>query len=77
LVVLSERMIHSVGAKYGRISAVVEVGTKVIIYTTVIRGATQASFNGTVIAINEHGIVIEGPSGKTFFPYTAIERMTF
>jgi hypothetical protein len=55
----------------------VEVGTKVIIYTTVIRGATQASFNGTIVAINEHGITIEGPSGRTFFPYTAIERLTY
>jgi hypothetical protein len=54
----------------------VEVGAKVIIYTTVIRGATQASFNGTIIAINEQGIIIEGPSGKTFFPYSAMERVS-
>jgi hypothetical protein len=77
LVVLSRRMIHSVGANYWRKSAIVEVGTKVIIYTTVIRGSTQASFHGTIVVVNEHGIVIEGPSGKTFFPYAAIERMTF
>jgi hypothetical protein len=55
----------------------VEVGVKVIIYTTVIRGSTQASFPGTVVAVNEHGVTIEGPSGKTFFPYSAIERVTY
>ncbi|MDX1932609.1 MAG: hypothetical protein SFU56_08395 [Capsulimonadales bacterium] len=54
-----------------------EVGTKVILYTTIMRGSTQTSYVGQIIAINDHGLTIEGSTGKMFFPWSAIERITF
>lgn len=54
-----------------------EVGSKVIIYTLVLRGNTQTSFAGTVLAINDQGITVETPGGRTFFPWTAIERISY
>jgi hypothetical protein len=55
----------------------VEIGTKVIIYTLVLRGSAQTSYVGSVIALSDTGLTIEGTTGKMFFPWTAIERVTF
>ncbi|GAB4469423.1 MAG: hypothetical protein OHK0029_42050 [Armatimonadaceae bacterium] len=54
-----------------------EVGSKVIIYTLIMRGNAQTSYVGAVTAITQYGVEIDGASGKTFFPWTAIERITF
>jgi hypothetical protein len=54
-----------------------DVGTKVIVYTTIMRGATQTSYVGQIIALNDYGMTIEGATGKMFFPWSAIERATF
>jgi hypothetical protein len=54
-----------------------EVGAKVIIYTVIMRGNAQTSFAGTVLAINPQGITVETPGGRTFFPWTAIERISY
>ncbi len=54
-----------------------EIGTKVIVYTTIMRGATQTSYVGNIIAMNDYGMTIEGTTGKMFFPWSAIERATF
>jgi hypothetical protein len=53
-----------------------EVGSKVIIYTLIMRGNAQTSYVGTINAVNEHGVEIEGVTGKIFFPWPAIERIT-
>jgi hypothetical protein len=55
----------------------VEIGTKVIIYTLVLRGSAQTSYVGTVIERSDTGLTIEGTTGKLFFPWSAIERVTY
>ncbi len=54
-----------------------QIGAKVIVYTLIMRGNAQTSYVGAVTAVDEHGLTIEGPSGKVFFPWSAIERVTF
>lgn len=54
-----------------------EVGTKVIVYTLIMRGNAQTSYVGAVLTVTEHGLTIDGVSGKTFFPWSAIERITY
>ena len=60
-----------------RYNGFVEIGTKVIIYTLVLRGSAQTSYVGMVIALSDTGVTIEGTTGKLFFPWSAIERVTF
>ena len=55
----------------------VEIGTKVIIYTMILRGSAQTSYVGNVTALSDTGLTIEGTTGKMFFPWSAIERVTF
>jgi|GEM_PF-2340998 hypothetical protein len=54
-----------------------EPGTKVIIYTTIMRGAAQTSYVGIVLTVSELGLTIDAASGRTFFPWAGIERVTY
>ena len=54
-----------------------EVGTKVIVYTMIMRGNSQMSYVGPILAISESGLTVETPGGKTFFPWSSIERVSF
>ncbi len=54
----------------------IEVGAKVIIYTLILRGNAQTSYVGSVVAVSEIGITIDAASGRTFFPWTAVERVS-
>jgi hypothetical protein len=53
-----------------------EVGAKVIVYTMIMRANTQMSYVGAIIAIDEVGLTVETTAGKTFFPWTSIERVS-
>src|SRR5689334_7615594 len=55
----------------------VEVGAKVIGYTQVVRGTAQSSYVGTVIGVSQFGVTIDAASGRTFFPWNAVERISF
>jgi len=55
----------------------VEVGAKVIVYTLIMRGNAQTSYVGTVIGVSQIGVTIDAASGRTFFPWNAIERISF
>ncbi len=54
-----------------------EIGTKVIIYTIIMRGSTQTSYVGQILSLNDYGLMVETSTGKMFFPWNAIERVTF
>ena len=54
-----------------------EKGTKVIIYTLIMRGSAQTSYVGVVLAVSGTGLTIDAASGRTFFPWNAIERVTY
>ena len=54
-----------------------KTGTKVIVYTLVMRGNAQTSYVGTVLEATETGLVVETVGGKMFFPWSSIERVTF
>jgi len=41
------------------------------------RGNAQMSYVGAIMASTEVGMTIEGPAGKIFFPWSAIERITY
>lgn len=54
----------------------IEPGAKVIVYTLIMRGNAQTSYVGTVLSVSQTGIAIDAPSGRTFFPWTAVERVS-
>ena len=54
-----------------------ELGAKVIIYTIILRGSAQTSYVGTVLALTATGITVDSVTGKLFFPWSAIERVTW
>lgn len=54
----------------------IEVGAKVIVYTLIMRGNAQTSYVGTVAAVSEIGITLDSASGRAFFPWTAVERVS-
>jgi len=49
----------------------------VIVYTLIIRGNAQTSYVGTITAVSDQGLTIEGAAGVIFFPWSAIERVTY
>ena len=54
-----------------------ELGTKVIVYTRIVRGTTQTSYVGNITQMTDIGLTIESTSGTIFFPWSAIERVTY
>lgn len=54
-----------------------EVGQKVIVYTMIMRGSAQTSYVGTVLAMNGDGLSLDSAAGKMFFPWSAIERVSY
>lgn len=53
------------------------VGSKVTVYTVVMRAGAQSSYAGTVSAVSELGVTVEAASGRMFFPWNAVERMAY
>jgi hypothetical protein len=58
-------------------TAAMQPGTKVIVYTLIIRGNAQTSYVGAVTVVTDQGLTIEGAAGIIFFPWSAIERVTY
>jgi hypothetical protein len=54
-----------------------EIGAKVIVYTTIMRGSAQTSYVGAITALTDTGLTIESSAGKIFFPWSAVERVTW
>jgi hypothetical protein len=54
-----------------------EIGAKVIIYTVILRGSAQTSYVGTVVEVSPIGLTVDSITGRLFFPWSAIERVTW
>ena len=52
-----------------------DVGQSVEIYTILLRGMTQNSYPGQIIAVSDKGVTLKTSSGTVFFPFTSIERV--